>query len=948
MMDGPPRKFWAGAIVLVVLAGAVLAQEKPGGLAGARQLFFEGKYAEAEEAFSALAANEPVSAALGVARCREAVGQRVKADEALRVASEKDGRSTPFVAERARMALARGDAAAAEQLAHAALAIDQDQTLALWVSGQVHAEQGKLDKAKAHAERLVKQYNDEKKLDPDELLYVGLAAAELARWNRQSEQFRFLVNDFYPDLLKAEPLFWPAHYEAGVLFAEKYNFAEATREFKAALALNPNAAEVHAALGRLALEEFELANAASRCERALEINPECLAAWHLKADIHLANFEPRQAAGVLADAQRLRPHDEQTLGRLAAAYAATDGTAHMDANSRFGKVAAEVIQRNPRCGEFFVAAGDALDRLRRWPTAAGLYEQAIQRMPQLSAARGQWGMVLMRLGDEQRAQQVLDDAFEADPFNVRVNNTLKVLEVLADYETVETEHFRIKFDGKKDKMLARYMGAWLEQVYPQLVEQMKYEPADKSLFEVFSSARNTDGHGWFSARLVGLPNIHPIGACGGKIVALQSPSEGQQRFNWARVLKHEFVHVVNLQQTDFNIPHWFTEALAVLNEGYPRPRAWDVVLAARFKNNKLFELDSINAGFIRPHSSDDWNLAYCQALLYAQYMIEQFGPDSIGKMLAAYADNLTTQEAVSRSLGQDVRDFEAGYKKYVARIVAELPAGADGGELSLADAQKRLAQQPDDAAALAAMARAQLGRKNYAESRRLAEKALDAEARQPVAGYVRARLHLLVGETREALAVLEKVLDRQRPEPNGLALLAGLKLAAQDYSAAADLYGLGLGRDPSDPKWLKSLATVYLKSGNEAELMKVLERLAGLDPDDLPIRKKLAQLALARGDATAAERWALEGLRIQVLDPELHALRGTAHAQLGNHLGAIEEYEAVFELEAEDAQIRLALAKEYFAAGKPAEAKAALEKLRQQNPQFPGASELMEKIEAEK
>jgi tetratricopeptide (TPR) repeat protein len=294
MMDAPPRKFWAGAIVLVALAGAVRAQEKASGLAGARQLFFEGKYAEAEEAFARLASDEPVSAALGVARCREAVGQRGKADEALRVASEKDGRSAPLVAERARVALARGDTAAAEQLAHAALGLDQDQTLALWISGQVAAEQGKLDEAKAHAERLVKQYNDEKKLDPDELRYVGLAAAELARWNRQSEQFRFLVNDFYPDLLKAESLFWPAHYEAGVLFAEKYNFAEATREFKAALALNPNAAEVHAALGRLALEEFELATAASRCERALEINPECLAAWHLKADIHLASATSRR------------------------------------------------------------------------------------------------------------------------------------------------------------------------------------------------------------------------------------------------------------------------------------------------------------------------------------------------------------------------------------------------------------------------------------------------------------------------------------------------------------------------------------------------------------------------------------------------------------------------------------------------------------------------------
>ena len=47
---------------------------------------------------------------------------------------------------------------------------------------------------------------------------------------------------------------------------------------------------------------------------------------------------------------------------------------------------------------------------------------------------------------------MLDEAFKIDPFNVRVNNTLKVLEVLDGYETLETEHFRIKFDPAKDKL----------------------------------------------------------------------------------------------------------------------------------------------------------------------------------------------------------------------------------------------------------------------------------------------------------------------------------------------------------------------------------------------------------------------------------------------------------------------------------------------------------------
>ena len=96
----------------------------------------------------------------------------------------------------------------------------------------------------------------------------------------------------------------------------------------------------------------------------------------------------------------------------------------------------------------------------------------------------------------------------------------------------------------------------------------------KSLIEIFSSARGTSAHGWFSARMAGLPFIGTVAGCAGKIVGMASPSDLPGEFDWARVLRHEFVHVVSLQQTDFNIPHWYTEALAVLQEDLPRPAAW--------------------------------------------------------------------------------------------------------------------------------------------------------------------------------------------------------------------------------------------------------------------------------------------------------------------------------------------------------------------------------------
>ena len=93
---------------------------------------------------------------------------------------------------------------------------------------------------------------------------------------------------------------------------------------------------------------------------------------------------------------------------------------------------------------------------------------------------------------------MLDEAFEIDPFNVRVNNTLKVLEVLDGYETLETEHFRIKFDPARRTSCwrATWASGWKKSIR-SLCKQMGFAPPEKSLFEVFSRAKNTDGHGWF-------------------------------------------------------------------------------------------------------------------------------------------------------------------------------------------------------------------------------------------------------------------------------------------------------------------------------------------------------------------------------------------------------------------------------------------------------------------
>jgi cellulose synthase operon protein C len=366
------------------------------------------------------------------------------------------------------------------------------------------------------------------------------------------------------------------------------------------------------------------------------------------------------------------------------------------------------------------------------------------------------------------------------------------------------------------------------------------------------------------------------------------------------VLRHEFVHVVNLQQTGFNIPHWYTEALAVHNEDLPRPGDWNALLKVRFDAKKLFNLEDINTGFIRPKSSGDWTLAYCQAEIYAEYMLARFGDDALAKMLAAYADMLTTPEAIERSFKVSARDFEKGYSEHVAKLVAELPKTAAEKSEDLKAIEEKHQEDPNDLNVAAELALAYFQRQDAVKARKLADAVLKKDKKHQLATYVVAQLKMRAGETDTVVELLEGALDREQPQVNLLSLLAGLKFKAEEFDEAEKLYELGAEKFPADVKWPKTLAQLYLKSGENEKLYGVLEKLAQLDFDDGTTRKKLAELAMNRKDFAAAERWAREVLEIDVMDANIHHTLATVLVAQKKYKDAIEEYEFALRLSPEE------------------------------------------------
>ena len=157
---------------------------------------------------------------------------------------------------------------------------------------QIFRDRGDVKKADSDFRWFVRTYtersnNDKDITDPDELLIVGLAGAENARWHSLSDQFEFILNTVFDDALKADKEFWPADYQAGMLLLEKYNLPGARKSFANALKINPSAAEVLIGMGLAALQKYEIKDAEQFAQRALKINPHLPEALRLRSDLHL-------------------------------------------------------------------------------------------------------------------------------------------------------------------------------------------------------------------------------------------------------------------------------------------------------------------------------------------------------------------------------------------------------------------------------------------------------------------------------------------------------------------------------------------------------------------------------------------------------------------------------------------------------------------------------------
>jgi len=443
------------------------------------------------------------------------------------------------------------------------------------------------------------------------------------------------------------------------LFAAKHNPAEAEGLYREALEINPKLPEALVGLAELAAGNWE-GKASALVQQALEVNPNLAEARLLLAQVHLEQENYTDAEKELDAIDRINPRSLESWS-LRAVSDYLQGRAETLEQKWLPRIAVE----NPSYGKVFADLGDFAVIKRQYAPAVDFYRRALAQDPGLDDARSNLGINVFRLGEEDQAREILEDAYNRDPFNVWTVNTLRLMDSLKEYQTYETDRFRVRLNKKEAALLWPYVNELIEESYTSLTSRYGYSAPKKVLLELFPD------HEDFAVRTLGLPGLGALGASFGPVVAMDSPSARPAgEFHWGSTLWHEFGHVITLGITSNKVPRWFTEGLSVYEENHARPGWGDPMnlgLIQALQRYGLVPIEKFDGVFVRPQYPMQVVFAYFQAGMICDFIVDTYGFPKILAMLKVYGDGKNDAAAIREALGMSLAEFDKAFGEY-ARV----------------------------------------------------------------------------------------------------------------------------------------------------------------------------------------------------------------------------------------------------------------------------------------
>ncbi|MEL7238042.1 MAG: tetratricopeptide repeat protein, partial [Planctomycetota bacterium] len=506
---------------------------------------------------------------LGNVQDTRADNLRVSAFLALgNIEAARDAASSP--SQLARVAEAEGDLAEARRQLNATLGESPSNLQARRDLGRLAEEAGDMEAAlDAYAWFADEGFLQRWQRDPDSAAFeraedVVAIAAALDRYATLTEGYRDdpRMHDVILGMfVRAYDVIDRGNTDAQLAAArfayEKSDRKETADLLEAVLGRHPRNAAALQLLGRLSLDGYNFEQVKVVVGALRATNPSSRPADLLEARSMLLQRQAALAEPMLRRVLDDDPDHLEALGLLAAMHAVRLEQPAVD------EILQQVEAIDPDNASAYFIIGEQLALLRQYDRAVDMLRIAIERAPHQTAARNELGATLTQAGREAAAVAALELAVAYDPFNASSLNYLKLLEDMAGYSRIDTEHFAVRWDpdhDPADAVAAEMWAEWLDEMHEDVVRLYEWTPDQPTQIQMFPT------HDRFSVRVAGDPYVGTVGACTGPVIAMVVPKGGDEAlgpYDWARVLRHEYVHTITLGATDNRIWHWLTEGIAV-------------------------------------------------------------------------------------------------------------------------------------------------------------------------------------------------------------------------------------------------------------------------------------------------------------------------------------------------------------------------------------------------
>jgi tetratricopeptide (TPR) repeat protein len=463
------------------------------------------------------------------------------------------------------------------------------------------------------------------------------------------------ANDEFREADRAHPNSAAVKTEWGKVYAEHAQGGDAAKLFEEAIEADSNYAPAYLGLAQVLAENFDK-NAVILAHQALQHDPKMAEAHEFLAYLALEDNDDKQATEEAKQALALSSESLDSMAVLAS-IDWMNATVESDWMKR-------ALAINPVYGEGYATGAHFFVINRRYEEGIAYYRKALALNPDLWSARSQLGINLMRLGEDDAAKQELTRCYNAHFRDPQTVNALRLLDTIGDYQTFQTPSTQLLLNKNEAALLRPYIEPELERAIKTYQHKYQMTLPGPVRLEVFPN------HEDFIVRTLGLPGQGGLlGVTFGTVVAMDSPSARPPgEFNWASTMWHELSHVYVVTETHHLVPRWFTEGLAVHEEGAASPDWGDRLtpdIVAALQQKKLLPVLELDRGFLRPDYPNQVLVSYYQAGKICDYIVQKWGDTAILGMIHSYTERKTTAEALAANLHEDGPTFDKEFAAWL-------------------------------------------------------------------------------------------------------------------------------------------------------------------------------------------------------------------------------------------------------------------------------------------